>query len=285
MTANPGLVATELRRSLQRGRAVPTLSLVGFSLVTLIAAGAVFAPLLTKWGGTEIDFNAILAPPGTSGHPLGTDANGMDIYSRLLFGARMDLAIALTSVGAAALVGSALGAVSGYIGGWLDEIAMRVMDVMQAIPSFILALTVVTVLGASFVNLVFALVVVSTPSYMRLMRSEVRSVREEAWVEAARSSGASAPSLLFRQIVPNSLRPILVIAPLACGWHILALAGLSFVGLGVRVPNPEWGAMIAGSVGDLAIGKWWTSVIPGLMLFVTVLGFNLVSEGFQGNRR
>jgi peptide/nickel transport system permease protein len=264
---------------------VPALSIVGFVLLAIISLAAIFAPLLTKWGPTEIDFNAFLVPPGTGGHLLGTDANGLDIYSRLLYGARVDLTIAVASVVAGAVIGGALGAISGFVGGWFDEISMRGMDIMQALPGFILALVVATLLGAGFVNLVIALTVVSAPSYMRLMRTEVRSMREESWVEASRAAGTSGLSILFRQIVPNSVRPILVIAPLACGWHILSLAGLSFVGLGVQLPDAEWGAMIAGSVGDLATGQWWTSVIPGLMLFVTVLAFSLASEGFQEGRR
>jgi len=273
-----------LRRVVSKTGTIPTLSIVGAGIVVVLALGATFAPLLTHWNPTQIDFNAVLVGPGTQGHFLGTDRNGMDIWSRVLFGARIDLLIAIVSVLAGAIIGTVLGATSGYVGGWFDEVSMRACDVVQAVPGFILALTVATVLGTSFLDLVIALTVSSAPNYMRLMRTEVRSAREEAWVEAARSSGVSAPNLLFRQVVPNCLGPVLVIAPLACGWHILALAGLSFVGLGVQIPQPEWGAMIANSTGDLASGAWWTSVIPGIALFIAVLGFSLISEGFQERR-
>jgi peptide/nickel transport system permease protein len=175
--------------------------------------------------------------------------------------------------------------VVGYLGGWLDEVAMRVVDVFQSFPAFVLALAVVAVLGNDLVNLVEVLALVSAPGYVRLMRTEVRSAREHGWVEAARAAGMSWPSILFRQVIPNTLRPVLVIAPLNCGWTILTLAGLSFLGLGVQLPEAEWGAMIATGANQLVSGEWWTSVIPGLALLVTVLAFNLTSEGALATAR
>ena len=133
-------------------------------------------------------------------------------------------------------------------------------------------------------SLIILLAVVNAPSYVRIMRAEVRSVREHGWVEAARCAGLSSSHILFRQVVPNSLRPTLVIAPLNCGWVILLLASLSFVGLGIPVPEAEWGAMISAGTEEIASGQWWTSVVPGVMLFLTVLGFSLTSEGAQARR-
>ena len=254
-------------------------TLVGATLVLVIALAALLAPVLTRWGSTELDFDAILAGPGAPRHPLGTDENGMDIFSRILFAARVDLGVAAAAVSVSVLVGGTIGAVVGYLGGWLDELTMRVVDVFQSFPAFVLALAVVAVLGNSLVNLVEVLALVSAPGYVRLMRTEVRSAREHGWVEAARAAGMSWPSVLFRQVIPNTLRPVLVIAPLNCGWAILTLAGLSFLGLGVQLPNAEWGAMIATGANQLVSGEWWTSVIPGLALLVTVLAFNLTSEG------
>lgn len=280
-----GLNAAETTPSKRYAHRIPKTSLVGMVLLGTVVLAALAAPLLTSWSPTEVDFEATLSRPGSNGHLLGTDSNGMDVFSRLLYGARFDLAVAVVSVSVSVFLGSTLGAIVGFAGGWLDELVMRTMDVLQSLPGFILALVVATALGAGFVNLILALTVVSAPNYVRLMRAEVRGIREEPWVEAARASGASWFGLLFGQIVPNALRPVLVIAPLACGWSVLALAALSFVGLGVQLPNPEWGTMIAAAVDDLSIGVWWTSAAPGMALLIAVLGFNLTSEGFQEARR
>ena len=257
------------------------LGMVGVALLGLIVALAVLAPWIAPYGPTEIDFNAILSPPFRSHHLLGTDQNGMDILSRILYAARIDVGIAVASVAIAASVGSSVGAAVGFVGGWVDEITMRAVDVFQSFPAFIFALGVAVILGTSTSSLILVLAIVNTPSYVRIMRAEVRSVREQGWVEAARCQGLSSSHILFRQVVPNSLRPTLVIAPLNCGWVILLLAALSFVGLGVAVPQAEWGAMISAGTGEIATGQWWPSVIPGAMLFLAVLGFSLASEGAQ----
>ena len=264
--------------------ALGLLSLFGIALLGLIVLLAILAPLITKWGPTEIDFNYILSPPGTPDHLLGTDRNGMDILSRILYAARIDVGIALASVAIAASAGSAIGAVVGFVGRWIDDIAMRVVDVFQSFPAFIFALGVAVVVGTSIPSLITLLAIVNAPSYVRIMRAEVRAVKEHGWVEAARCSGLSSTSILFRQVVPNSLRPVLVIAPLNCGWVILLLAALSFVGLGIPIPEAEWGAMISAGTEEIATGQWWTSVVPGVMLFLTVLAFSLASEGAQSRR-
>jgi peptide/nickel transport system permease protein len=257
------------------------LTVAGIMLLCVIVSLALLAPVISQWGPTEIDFNYILSPPGSPGHPLGTDKNGMDILSRILYAARIDVGIALASVAIAASVGSTFGAIVGFVGGWVDDIAMRVVDVFQSFPAFIFALGVAVVVGTSIPSLITLLAIVNAPSYVRIMRAEVRAVKEHGWVEAARCSGLSSSDILFRQVVPNSLRPVLVIAPLNCGWVILLLAALSFVGLGIPVPDAEWGAMISAGTDEIATGQWWTSVVPGVMLFLTVLAFSLASEGAQ----
>jgi peptide/nickel transport system permease protein len=272
----PEAIATRARR---QARTVPVLAYVGAAILLAIVILALAAPLLTDWGPTEIDFEATDAAPGTPGHPLGTDLNGMDLWSRVLHAARLDLGVAVASVTIAVTVGGILGAAIGYAGSWVDEIGMRVIDVVQSFPAFVLALAVATLLGRGTVNLIAVIALVNTPSYIRLMRSEVRSTREHGYVEAARCAGESGTSILVRHVVPNSVRPLLVIAPLNCGWAILTLAGLSFLGLGVQIPEPEWGAMIAAGAEDIVSGRWWSSVVPGVALFVTVLGFNLLGEG------
>ena len=264
--------------------AMPQLALVGGGILLVVVILGLGAPLFTHWGPTQIDFSAIDVGPGVHGHFLGTDMNGMDLWSRSLYAIRVDLGVAVASVAIAMVVGGALGGLIGYLGGWVDEISMRMVDVMQSFPAFVLALAVATLLGRGIFDLIAVIALVSTLAYIRVMRSEVRSTRELGYVEAARSAGESSPSILFRHVVPNSLRPMLVIAPLNCGWAILTLAGLSFLGFGVALPQAEWGAMISNGTDDLARGHWYPSVVPGVALFITVFGFNLLGEGLLDRR-
>lgn len=271
------------RRTLARGaRGSSGLGLLvaGVSILVVILGGWLLAPLITDWGATEIDPNATLAKPGGS-HLLGTDTNGMDVWSRTLHSVPVDLGIAVVSVAAAVLIGSVIGVVSGYVGRWLDDTVMRVADIMQAFPTFILALAVAALLGPSTRNLIIVLAIVYIPSYARLARAEVRTVRELPFVDAARLSGSSTAAILWRHVIPNCLAPVRVLAPLNCGWAMLGLAGLSFVGLGIPVPNPEWGAMISLGSSDIVAGRWWTSLPPGLALLLAVLAFSMIGEGLQ----
>jgi peptide/nickel transport system permease protein len=258
----------------------------GSAMLLVAVVLGVAAPLLSPWGGLEIDPEANLTAPGGR-HLLGTDSNGMDVWSRLLHSVPVDLGIAVTAVAVAVTLGTALGLVTGYVGRWLDDGVMRVIDILQAFPTFILALAVAALLGPSTQNLVVVLALVNAPAYARLVRSEVRTVRELAYVDAARVSGSSMAGILWRHVLPNSLTPVRVIAPLNCGWTMLSLAGLSFVGLGVPVPHPEWGAMISQGSADIVAGRWWTSVPPGLALLFCVLAFSMIGEGLQdrANRR
>lgn len=252
----------------------------GTALVAVVVLASLFAPLLTPWGPIEIDSSAIRQAPGPA-HWLGTDANGMDVFSRLLHAGRVDLGVAVVSVAVAVVVGSLIGAVSGYVGGALDAVVMRLLEILQAFPTFILALAVAALLGPGIVNLTIVVAIVSIPSYARLVRAEVRTVRELAYVDAARTSGLVSARVLLRHVIPNSLAPVRIVAPLNVGWAMLALAGLSFLGLGVPVPQPEWGAMISQGTSDIVAGRLWTSVPPGLALVVCVLGFSLLGEGLQ----
>jgi peptide/nickel transport system permease protein len=263
---------------------MPQLVIVGGAILLVVVVLGLGAPLFTHWGSTQIDFSAIDVPPGSHGHLLGTDENGMDLWSRSIYAVRIDLGVALASVAIAMTIGGILGGLIGFVGGWIDEVAMRIVDVMQSFPPFVLALAVATLLGRGLIDLIAVIALVSALSYIRVMRGEVRTTRELGYVEAARSAGESSPSILFRHVVPNSLRPLLVIAPLNCGWAILTLAGLSFLGFGVALPTAEWGAMISNGTDDLVRGHWWPSVVPGVALFLTVLGFNLVSEGLLDRR-
>jgi peptide/nickel transport system permease protein len=252
----------------------------GAALVLGVALMSIFAPFLTSWGPIEIDPTAIRQPPSPE-HILGTDMNGMDIWSRLLYAGRIDLGVALASVAIAVVIGTIIGVLTGYIGGWVDSVVMRILEVVQSFPTFILALAVAAMLGQGIGNLIIVVGVVSIPSYARLVRAEVRTVRELAYVDAARTSGISAFAVLSRHVLPNSLTAVRTIAPLNVGWAMLALAGLSFLGLGVPVPQPEWGAMISQGTSDIVSGRLWTTVPPGIALVICVFGFSLLGEGLQ----
>lgn len=270
-------VATPSRRVHDFGTG---LVVVGALLLAAVVVAALAAPLLARWGPTEIDPGATLRPPGGA-HLLGTDTNGMDVWSRLLHSVVLDLGVAVSAVALAVVLGSVIGVVSGYVGGWVDDVVMRVVDMLQAFPTFILALAVAALLGPGTGNLIIVLAVVNAPAYARLVRAEVRSVRELPYVDAARLSGNGFLGIVWRHVLPNSVMPVRVLAPLNCGWAMLSLAGLSFVGLGVPVPRPEWGAMISVGSADIVAGRWWTSVPPGIALLVCVLAFSMIGEGLQ----
>lgn len=286
------MAATELaagsgEQAMRRRRARPGtagfgtgLIVTGSVLLAVVVAAGFLAPLLTPWGSTQIDPSANLAGPGGR-HLLGTDQNGMDVWSRLLHSIPVDLGIAVLSVVLAVVVGSTVGLISGFIGRWVDDTVMRLVDIMQAFPTFILALAVAALLGQSSANLVVVLALVNAPAYARLVRAEVRTVRELPYVDAARLSGSGMFGILARHVLPNSITPVRVIAPLNCGWTMLSLAGLSFVGLGVAVPRPEWGAMISLGSADVVAGRWWTSLPPGFALLICVLAFSMIGEGLQ----
>ncbi|MEU0156468.1 ABC transporter permease [Micromonospora fulviviridis] len=262
------------------GRFANVLIVTGAVILAVVGLAAIFAPLLSNWGPTEIDPAGSLTPPG-DGHLLGTDSNGMDVWSRLLHAGRLDLGIAVAGVAFAVVLGTTLGLVAGYLGGWVDDVLMRIVDIFQAFPTFILALAVAALLGNGTVNLIMVIAAVNAPAYARLVRAEVRSIRELPFVDASVTSGASTLGVLWRHVLPNSLTPVRVIAPLNCGWAMLTLAGLSFLGLGVTVPTAEWGAMISLGSPDVVAGRWWTSIPPGLLLLTCVLGFSLLGEGLQ----
>ena len=278
--ASPEIAAPVVTGGARGGRFANALLYIGAGILVVAVLAALLAPLLSSWGPTEIDPAGTLAAPG-NGHLLGTDGNGMDVWSRVLHAARIDLGIAVCAVALAVVVGTVLGLLAGYLGGWFDDVMMRIVDIFQAFPTFILALAVAALLGNGFVNLVITIAAVNAPAYARLVRAEVRTLREMPYVDAAKTSGASTVGILWRHLLPNSLTPVRVIAPLNCGWAMLTLAGLSFLGLGITVPTAEWGSMISLGTSDVVAGRWWTSVPPGLALLVCVLGFSLLGEGLQ----
>ena len=269
------------RRSTTRSRRGASIMIgIGVGLISLVVLAAVFAPLLTPWGPEEIDPLAMRKPPSDT-HFLGTDLNGMDVWSRVLHAARLDLTIAVSAVALAVVGGTLLGVITGYVGGWFDSVVMRLLEIVQSFPSFILALTVAAMVGRGGFTLVLVIGAVAIPSYARLVRSEVRAIRDLPFLDAARTSGIGHLRVLVRHVLPNSLTPVRTIAPLNVGWAMLSLAGLSFLGLGVPIPEAEWGAMISQGTSDIVAGRLWTTLPPGIALVICVLGFSLLGEGLQ----
>lgn len=250
------------------------------TLLGALLAVALLAPVLTPVNPYATDPARALRPPG-AGFPFGTDQFGHDIFSRVLAGTRIDLLVAAGAVGVALALGSLLGASAGYAGGWVDEAVMRTMDLLQAFPNFILALGIAAALGPSLTNMIIAIGLTNLPIYARLMRSRLVTLRSAGFALAAVGVGNPPWRVLIVHLLPNSLAPIVVQATLQSGWAILQAAGLSFIGLGVRIPTPEWGVMISMGVQELTSGHWWVSFFPGLAIMLTVISLNLVGDGLQ----
>jgi peptide/nickel transport system permease protein len=256
------------------------LSLVGLLILLAWIVIALAAPLLTPFDPVEVHLDVRLKHPGSE-HWLGTDFYGRDIMSRIIFGARYDLLIALFAVGVASGVGAPLGILAGYLGGRLDDTIMRLMDIVIAFPGLVLAMALASVLGPGLEKAILALAVVGVAGYARIGRASTLSVREEVYVEAARALGASTTRILRRHVVPNVVSPVMVRATLGMGFTVLLAASLSFIGLGAQPPTPEWGAMINEGNSQLITGHWWISTFPGLAIMSLVLGFNLLGDGIR----
>ncbi len=254
-------------------------ALAGAAILLVVVLSALLAPWLAPHDPLAQDLLARRQPPSAQ-HPLGLDEVGRDNLSRLLYGARVSLRVGGGAVLIAAVVGGLLGVVAGYRGGWLDSLITSLMDVTQAVPTLLLALVIVVILGRGLNNVLYAVAIPAIPIYARLMRVGVLAVKERPYVEAARAVGVRTGRLLGRHILPASLAPLLAQATLGVGTAILEAAGLSFLGLGVQPPTPEWGAMIAQGRGAV-FGAPHIVFFPGLALAVTILGFNLLGDGLQ----
>jgi len=247
---------------------------------------AVLAPFISPYSPTTPSPSELLLPPSPT-HWLGTDQDGIDIFSRILWAPRIDLGIAVASTALAFLIGVPIGAVTGYFGGrgglgsGLSNLVMRVVDVSLAFPVFIFALALVAVLGPQVTNVVAAMTFVNTPIFIWLTRSEVLSVRERAFVEAAKCGGNSDLRIAFVHVLPNSLAAPLTQLSVVLGFSILLTAGLSFIGAGVRIPTPEWGLMVAQGAPALIAGQWWPALCPGFALATAVFGFGLIGDGLR----
>ena len=255
-------------------------ALFGLGLVVALTLCALLAPVLTRHDPNEVDTTRRLARPLSPGHPLGTDEFGRDMTARLLHGARISLAVGLAATALAALAGSLCGLVAGLSGGWIDHAIMRSIDTLMAFPYFLLAIAIIAALGPGLVNGMIAVAVVNIPFYGRIVRGTVLAVRETEYVQAARALGVSELRLALRHVLRNCLAPIIVAVTLNVGGMITALAGLSFLGLGVQPPVSDWGSMLSSSRQYINVAPH-VAALPGLAIFLAVLGFNLLGDGLR----
>ncbi|TSI10869.1 nickel transporter permease [Lysinibacillus sp. BW-2-10] len=265
----------EAWRSFKKGKA----ALVGAAIVLFFIFLAVFGPLFVPQGINDQNLSARLLPP-SSEYWFGTDDFGRDIFSRIVHGARISLAVGFLSVILSAVVGSFLGMIAGYYGRWIDTIISRIFDIMLAFPSILLAIAIVSILGPSLQNALIAIAIINIPNFGRLIRSKVLSVKEEEYIVAARAIGMKDARILFRHVLPNSLSPVIVQGTLAIATAIIEAAALSFLGLGATAPQPEWGKMLSDARIHIMTAPW-TILFPGIAIMLTVLGFNLMGDGLR----
>jgi peptide/nickel transport system permease protein len=263
------VTATALRRH--------GLGLLGLAIACLAVAAAASAPMLASHDPVASDFAASLRPPGTPGHPLGTDQLGRDLWARVLYGARLALFIGVCTVCLTAVVGGLLGLVAGFVGGWPSAVLMRIADVQLSFPFVLLALTINAIVGLGLRNIIISLSLAGWVVYARVVRGEVLSLKQRDYVQAAAALGTGRGRILFRHILPNAAPSIIVVASLQFSQFIVAEAAISFLGFGVQPPTPAWGSMLAESRDYLYVA-WWLAAFPGAALALTALGVNLVGD-------
>jgi peptide/nickel transport system permease protein len=254
------------------------LAIAGAALVVVVLIAGLLSPLVAPFDPTLITPDA-LAPP-TRAHLFGTDDLGRDIFSRVLYGARISPLVGLLAVAISASVGVTMGLIAGYAGGPADNVLMRVVDILLSFPGIVLAIGVVAILGPGLNHALVAVGIAGIPTFARVVRGSVLVEKEKEYVEAARLLGVPTPRLLLLHILPNVLAPVLVLSTLSVAGAILAAAGLSFIGLGAQLPTPEWGAMLSQGRNYLAV-QWWVAAFPGAAIAMTVLGVNLMGDGIR----
>jgi peptide/nickel transport system permease protein len=255
------------------------LAVFGALIIAILLVGAVLAPIIAPHDPIKSNIRERLQPPSAA-HLFGTDDLGRDIFSRVVHGTRISLEVGLVSVTIATSVGLVLGLLAGYFGGWIDSIAMRLMDVLFAFPAVLLAIAIMAVLGQSTRNVMIAVGIVYVPIFARITRGSVLAVRELEFVEAARCIGLRSFDIIFKYILPNALDAVIVQVSLATAFAILAEAALSFLGLGTQPPDPSWGSMLSFGREYMLEAPWWT-VFPGLAIFLSVLALHLIGDGLR----
>jgi peptide/nickel transport system permease protein len=255
------------------------LTLFGIGIVGFFIIIAIFAPMIASYNPGQIDIENILMPPSSS-HIFGTDSLGRDLFSRMVYGTRISLMVGFIAVGIASLIGIALGAIAGYYGKWVDAIIMRFIDIMLCFPTFFLILAVIALLEPSIINIMIIIGATSWMGMARLMRAEILSLKERDFIYAERAIGASDLRIIARHLVPNAMAPVLVSVTLGIAGAILVESSLSFLGIGVQPPTPSWGNILSEGKAVMGAG-WWMMAFPGLAIFITVLGYNLLGEGIK----
>jgi peptide/nickel transport system permease protein len=253
------------------------LGAAGAIIIAVLAFGALFADLITVYDPLRTDSSISLARP-TLAHWMGADFMGRDIYSRIVYGARISLAVGVGSTALGCLFGVAIGLSSGYIGGWYDLVVQRLIDILQALPILVLALVMAAALGPSLQNTIIAIAIPLIPSVARVIRSNTLALREMPFVEAAKATGMSELRIAVRHVLPNTLAPLIVLATAQLGAAILTEASLSFLGLGIPEPHPSWGRMLSESAAEYVRTAPWLVIFPGLAISLTVFGTNLVGD-------
>lgn len=254
-------------------------ALVALVFIIALVLAAILAPVLAPYDPSTPDYNAVLQGP-SAGHWAGTDAYGRDIFSRIIWGARISLAVGFLSVTLGALFGVTLGIVSGFYGGWVDSIIMRFCDLLLAFPGILLAIAVIAVLGPGITNVIYAVAIFSIPVFARLARGTTLQLKRTVYVDASRAIGVADRVIMLRHILPGTLPNVIVYFSMRIGTSILTAAALSFIGLGAQPPSPEWGAMLADGRTYMGVADHLT-LFPGIAIFVTVLGFNLFGDGLR----
>lgn len=255
------------------------LSVSGLVIILALVIIAIIGPYIAPYNPFKTNVIKKLAPPSKA-HLLGTDQLGRDILTRILYGARISLRLALIVLIISGSIGTIIGITTGYFGGYIDNILMRITDIFMAFPRLILAMAIAAALGPSLENVVIAIAMWQWTTFARLVRSKAIAVKEEDYVEAAKASGAGNFRILFTHVLPMSLSPAIIQGTISMGGIILTAAGLGFIGFGAQPPTPEWGVMVTAGRNFLP-GKWWVSTFPGLAIVITVLGFNLLGDGIR----
>lgn len=253
---------------------------LSFLLFGFIVLSALIGPYVVPYDPLATNAARALEAPSAD-HWFGTDQLGRDVFSRVIVATRLDLTISVAAVAISFVIGSVLGAIAGYRGGWIDAVLNRILDTIMAFPLFVLAMGIVAALGNSVENIIYATAIINIPFYARVVRAEVNIRREAGFALAARLAGNSHARVLAFHIFPNALPPMMVQVSLNMGWAILNAAGLSFIGLGVRPPTPEWGIMVAEGANFIVSGHWWIALFPGLWLMLAVFTFNLMGDGLR----
>jgi peptide/nickel transport system permease protein len=251
-----------------------------FTLFAGLVTIGVFGPMLVPYDPLASTATGALQPPSAR-HWFGTDQVGRDVFSRVVVATRLDLLISVCAVALSFVVGTLLGAAGGFWGGWFDRTLGRLLDTIMAFPLFVLAMGIVAASGNTIENVVIATAIINLPFYARVARAEVAVRRQAGWVLAARLSGQAPARILYARVVPNILPPMMVQISLNMGWAVLNAAGLSFIGLGIRPPTPEWGIMVAEGASYVVSGEWWLALFPGLALMTAVFTFNLMGDGLR----